>query len=424
LGKIAVIGLGYVGLTSAVGLASLGHSVIGIDTDSKRVEALRTGTVPIFEPGIQAVLKENLANGNLNFSDSYETLDSSTEFAFICVPTPSTQKGGANLDFVDSAINSLSSRLGKGSILVMKSTVPIGTSSRYESELKAHDIHVVSNPEFLQEGSALYDFQNPSRIVVGASNAIAANKVMSLYEKVSAPRLSCGLTSAETVKHASNSFLALRLSFVNELAALCEKTGASMSEVTQGMSLDSRIGSKFLNAGPGWGGSCFPKDTNELAHTARSFGLGMLTVESAIESNHLAIKNVSVAMVKLMGGNVSRKKIAVWGLAFKANTDDLRDSPAMRIVEDLVKEGATVLAYDPIAKPRESNLFILAESPLEACFEADGLLVLTESEDFKSIRPENVASSMTQNPVVFDARRILERTEWSKHFAKFRVLGN
>jgi UDPglucose 6-dehydrogenase len=424
LAKIAVIGLGYVGLTSAVGLSSLGHNVIGIDVNASKVDSLAKGVVPIYEPGMGSLMKKVVDKGNLNFSKSFDNLDSSVKFAFVCVPTPSTEEGDADLTYVRSAIETLAAKLSKGSVVVMKSTVPIGTSDSFAPSLESLGLDIASNPEFLQEGSAMFDFQNPSRIVVGARKKDVSLQVMNLYQSIEAPRLLCGLSSAETIKHASNSFLAVKLSFVNELAELCERTGANMSEVTEGMALDDRIGGKFLKPGPGWGGSCFPKDTLELAHSARSLGFEMSTVEAAISSNQRATKNVSSKVAALLERDLAEIKIAIWGLAFKANTDDMRDSPAMSVLEDLVKKGASVSAYDAIAKPINPKGYVLADSALEACRDADALLVLTESEEYKSVDPKAASALMSRDAVVFDTRRILDRVSWSEHFSSVKTLGN
>lgn len=424
MSKILIVGLGYVGLASAVGLARLGHSVIGFDTNRSRIQQLESGEIPIFEPGLQDGMNLAFASGNLTVTSSPESSVAETEFAFICVPTPSSKDGGAELAHVETAIKALTPTLTKGSIVVLKSTLPVGTALRFADELQSYGIEVASNPEFLQEGTALSDFESPSRIVVGANHKITASRVMDLYEKIKAPRLFCGLSSAETIKHASNSFLAVKLSFVNELAELCERTGANMSEVTQGMALDNRIGNKFLNPGPGWGGSCFPKDTLELAHSARSLGFEMSTVEAAISSNQKATKSITSKVSELVGKKLKGTKVAIWGLAFKANTDDTRDSPAMSVLEDLVSSGAAVTAYDEIAKNVKPKGFLLANSALEACEGAEVLLVLTESQEYKTIDPKRAAALMSQGAVVFDTRRILDRDTWTQHFNHVKTLGN
>jgi len=423
LANCAVIGLGYVGLTSMVGLAHLGHSVIGLDTNENRVRSLLKGEMPIFEPGLLELFKSEKVLKNIELTNSYELIDEKIDFAFLCVSTPSAELGEADLKYFTSALLSLKERLRKGSIVVVKSTVPIGTCGLASQDLKSKGIHVASNPEFLAEGTAMKDFLSPSRIVVGAELPEVAQAVMDLYVDIDAPKLACGLSSAETIKHASNSFLAVKLSFVNELAAICEASGSSMEDVTKGMSLDSRIGEKFLKPGPGWGGSCFPKDTSELAFSARKLGFGMRTVEAAIESNHETINRVVQSVIALCDNEISGVKIAVLGLAFKANTDDTRDSPAIAVADALTKRGAVISAFDPIAKPHGLDQIRTVDSALEACDAAKVLLVLTEWPEFNLLNPGEVRSRMASNPVVFDARRVLDKAKWELEFSRVKVLG-
>jgi UDPglucose 6-dehydrogenase len=324
---------------------------------------------------------------------------------------------------VESAVNSSIPLLKPNGVIVMKSTLPIGSAARFSEELRPFSIHVASNPEFLSEGNALLDFQKPSRIVVGAESETIAAKVMALYEKIDSPKMFCGLTSAEAIKHASNSFLAIKLSFINELSSLCEKSGGDISDVTKGMSLDPRIGDKFLSPGPGWGGSCYPKDTLELSMTGRSLGVNMLTVEAAIESNSQTGQVVVENLKRLLQGTLLGKRIAIWGLAFKANTDDTRDSPALRIVEILLQAGASVVAYDPVAKPSLEFTLETADSAVTACADADALLILTEWEEFSLIQPTEVRSIMRSRPVVYDTRNVLDRASWSQEFEMFKGIG-
>lgn len=270
MAKIAIVGLGYVGLTSLVAFAELGHSVIGIDLNEGRVSSLLEGTVPFFEPGLQQRFNLHNAGKNLTLNSNFEEIDTEVQFAFICVPTPSDTTGKTDLSFVESAIASLAPALVPGAIIVIKSTVPIGTSKKIQSKLSESGLRVCSNPEFLSEGNALEDFLAPNRIVIGADDEKTALEVLSLYKGITAPHVLCGLSTAESIKYASNSFLALKLSFVNELANLCQAAGSDFGEVARGMALDQRIGPHFLNPGPGWGGSCFPKDTSELVKSAES----------------------------------------------------------------------------------------------------------------------------------------------------------
>jgi UDPglucose 6-dehydrogenase len=424
LARIAVLGLGYVGLTNAIGLASLGHSVVGIDIDSSRVGEIRSGRLPFFEVGLEKEMLLAFEMKKLEIYSSFEYLNNEIEYVFVCVATPEGESGKADLTFVESAIALATPRLSQGTIIVMKSTLPIGTAQNLSNELSGKNLEVVSSPEFLAEGSALYDFHNPSRIVIGADNPQAAKSVLELFASISAPRVLCSLTSAETIKHASNSFLALKLSYINELAAICNRTGALMSEVTLGMSLDPRIGEKFLRPGPGWGGSCFPKDTSELANTAKQLGAPMLTVEAAIASNAETKTRVIRLIQDQLGGTVMGKNVAIWGLAFKAMTDDIRESPAVEIMNTLLDKGAIVRAFDPIAKISLRENLNVTNSALDACAGAQALVVLTEWSEFSLIDPNDLRTVMAQDPKVIDTRGLLDSTKWSQVFPNFMTLAS
>jgi UDPglucose 6-dehydrogenase len=423
MADLAVLGLGYVGITSLVGLAKLGHQVLGLDTNTEKVSSLRQGNVPIHEPGLKEVYVQELSSGRIKYSSSYEDLRGFAGIVIVCVSTPSSAQGGANLGYVESAIDSLVDVLSPGSIVAIKSTVPIGTCESLSKKLEPFGIGIVSNPEFLSEGRALADFLEPSRIVVGAKNQEVADSVMALYEPLIAPRLVCDLATAESIKYTSNAFLALKLSFVNEVASLSEQTGADTAKVLLGMSLDGRIGDKFLNPGPGWGGSCFPKDTRELVFTGKSLGAPLLTVEAAILSNLRQIQSVTTAVVKHLGEDLTGIKIAIWGLAFKANTDDTRDSPSLTVSETLSKLGAEVVVYDPLAKGDEMKWFTMVESPLVACDGANALLVLTEWPEFAEVDPDLVKEKLSPSPLIFDTRKILDQKKWSRVFGNFKVIG-
>jgi len=327
------------------------------------------------------------------------------------------------LEHLESAVASLTTVLSTGSIIAIKSTVPIGTCESLSKKMESYGIGVASNPEFLAEGRALEDFLEPSRLVVGSENNEVANSVMSLYESIISPRLICGLATSESIKYASNAFLALKLSFVNELASLSERTGADLNQVLLGMSLDERIGDKFLSPGPGWGGSCFPKDTREIVVTGQSLGSRLLTVEAAVKSNHNRIHDIAATVARDLGDNLSGLKVAIWGLAFKANTDDARDSPSIEISRKLADLGAEVVVYDPMAKASDMNWLKMADSPLAACEGASALLVLTEWPEFSEVDPILVETKLKKLPLVFDTRRILNPTEWSSVFSNFRVVG-
>ena len=423
MAEVAVLGLGYVGITSLVGLAELGHNVIGIDTNSEKIAALQGGQLPIHEPGLQDAFGGVLESGRVKLSSSYENLSGFSGIVVLCVSTPATEGGGADLRYLKSAVASLTGVISAGSIIAVKSTVPIGTCESLAKELEIHGIGVASNPEFLAEGRALEDFHEPSRIVVGSKSKEVADSVMSLYESINSPRLICGLATSESIKYASNAFLALKLSFVNEVASLSERTGADTSQVLLGMSMDERIGDKFLSPGPGWGGSCFPKDTRELVFTGQSLGSPLFTVEAAIKSNQNRIHGIAAAVAGDLGGNLSGLKVAIWGLAFKANTDDTRDSPSVGISKDLADLGAEVVVYDPMAKGNDMDWIRMVDSPLAACEDASALIVLTEWDEFSEVEPSQVKEKLTSSPIIVDTRRVLDAQAWSNVFSSFRVIG-
>jgi UDPglucose 6-dehydrogenase len=424
LSQVVVIGLGYVGLSAAVGFASLGHKVVGIDIDENRIRGLVNGEVSFYEPELEHLLTQEAKAGNIQFSSSYEVLSEiDNPIVFVCTPTPESSDGNQDLSFIHSAIESAIEHSPKVGALVIKSTVSVGTTTELQSKYTKTGLTLVSNPEFLSEGTAMYDFLNPSRIVVGSTDQQASKLVLELYSGIDAPKVLCSLESAETIKYASNSMLAVKLSFVNEIAALCESTGATAADVFFGMSLDSRIGERFLNPGPGWGGSCFPKDTRELANTARQFGLQMPTLEGAIESNSRRLEQVTSRIQSLLGGNLSGKIIAILGLAFKANTSDLRDSPAMKVADALLARGAVVRAYDPVAQLPENSKIQRAQTAIEACAGAEALLVMTEWEEFAELNPMEVSGVMLDNSVVFDTRNVLRAREWETEFRRFLSVG-
>lgn len=419
--KIAVIGLGYVGLTTALGIAELGHKVLGIETDLGKISDLLLSRPHIYEPGLTELLSKHVNNENFLITDDYRELSNGIEFVFICVPTPTSENGSADLTYIDQAIAASKQHLKKESVLIMKSTVPIGTCTKLASNLKNDGLSVVSNPEFLAEGTAVPDFFNPSRIVVGAETEELAKRVLAIFESIVAPNLICDLTSAETIKHASNSFLALKLSFVNEVASLCEETGANAEMVFHGMSFDDRIGDKFLKPGPGWGGSCFPKDTKELAFAAKLYGIEMKTVEAAITSNLAHMNRIKNSFTSQLGA--APKKIAVLGLTFKAGTNDLRESPAIAIAESLADNGYRVVAYDPMVSKFTSDKIEIQDSILQACNDVDGILVLTEWMEFSEIDPNLLDIGNPEKVVVFDTRNILNSSIWSQRFPRFFRIG-
>ena len=416
--KVAVIGTGYVGLTTSIGLASLGHDVVGYDIDPSKVDQLKAGILPIHEPGLDQMLTDVLATGKLRATSKLDEAITDAEFVFTCVPTPQDEDGSADLSYVIAASSAMKSLLKPGAVVVTKSTVPVGSAQRVEAAIDRDDIHVASNPEFLREGAAVYDFQNPDRIVVGARSADVAQRVMDLYAKVECPKVLTSQPAAELIKYASNSFLAIKLSFVNDVAALCEAAGADSREVMHGMGLDTRIGNRFLEPGPGWGGSCFPKDTRALASIADSFGLQIPLINAAIASNETAHKRVADRVMNALGGSLVGKTIAVLGLTFKADTDDTRESPAISVIERLIGRGGKVVAYDPMVLEYNLAGMALANSPVAAATGAQALVVLTEWAEFKSIDAKETLSAMS-GKVVIDTRNVFNQKTWETAGATF-----
>lgn len=420
--NVAVLGAGYVGLTTALCLAHLGHRVSVFDTNSLRIHSLQRGVLPIFEPGLEELLKAGLASGKLSFSEDLPTTLLDKVVTFICVPTPQDEDGAADLTQVLEAVSMCSPFLLEGGILATKSTVPVGSAQRVEVALSRPDVSVVSNPEFLREGSAIHDFLNPDRIVIGSRSQVAARTMADLYAQIPGTLLITSPESAELIKYASNAFLAIKLSFTNDIAALCEKTSGDIAEVTLGMGLDKRISPEFLNAGPGWGGSCFPKDTRALMSIADGVGLNMPLIEAALESNERAHKRVADTIMRQLGGSLEGKNIAVWGVAFKANTDDTRDSPALAVISRLRNRGAHVRAYDPVARYEETG-FERALSALDAAQGADALVLMTEWAEFAEVDPRRVKEVMAGDSVL-DCRRVLNAGAWRQEFSDFRVMGS
>lgn len=423
MAKIAVIGLGYVGITTTVGMGQLGHDVIGYDINADRVALLAKAKAPIHEDGLENALEALTESGRVSFTHSYqEVAEFEAEYSFICVPTPQDASGAANLTFVLAAAKELSQIAPANAIVVLKSTVPVGSGERVKQALSRSDIHVASNPEFLREGSALHDFMNPDRIIVGAASEQVSTRVLELYGHIETKKIATSIESAELVKYSTNAYLAMRLSFVNDLAALCEKVGASVEDLVDGLGSDSRIGPSFLSPGPGWGGSCFPKDTRALISVASDFGLDLPLIDAALDSNEASLSRVVENIRELAGGSLEGKVIGVWGLAFKANTDDIRESPAMNIIGRLLDRGCEVKAFDPIAAAPNASGFSQVKTAELAAAGVDVLAVLTEWPEFAEVDPLKVSKSMRAKAVM-DARRVLPVDAWRAAIDNFRVLG-
>jgi UDPglucose 6-dehydrogenase len=346
------------------------------------------------------------------------------EVVFLCVPTPEGADGSADLSYIQTAARTLAPLLLSGAVVVNKSTVPVGSTKVVERELKRPDVAVVSNPEFLREGSAIHDFLNPDRIVVGSDNQEAAVRVAALYEKVGAPVVVTDPASAETIKYAANAFLATKISYINAVAAICEGVGADINDVVLGLGYDKRIGHEFLRPGPGWGGSCFPKDTKAMVKIAEDAGYNFGLLKGVITVNDQQYGRIVDKIRAAAGGSLKGKKIASWGLTFKALTDDLRDSPAVEIVTRLLADGAQVAVYDPTvsAAPKGLDAITVSLSPLDACAEADVLAVLTEWDEFRWISPVETAAVMNGRQVV-DARNLLDRSEWRRSGFEYQGIG-
>jgi len=415
--NICVVGTGYVGLTTGVCFGDLGHSVTCIEIDLHKLELLRSGKSPIFEPGLEEMQERNMRAGRLRFTDDYAVGIPDAEFIFITVGTPMAEDGSADLTYVKAAARSIGQHLRSGSIIIDKSTVPVGTGDLVENIIAEHagpdvKFDVVSNPEFLREGSALSDFFKPDRIVLGAKNREAAQRVAALHETLGAPIIITDLRTAEMIKYASNAFLATRISFINEIAQICERLGADVREVARGMGADKRIGPHFLEAGVGYGGSCFPKDVLALYHMAASAGCHPQLLQAVMDINSDARKRF-VKKVETVLGTLEERLIGVLGLSFKPNTDDMREAPSVDIINALLKKGARVKAYDPVAMPRAEELLptvTFTATAYDVAKDADALLLVTEWNEFKQLDWHRIKRYMRQ-PVVIDGRNLYDPRE-------------
>ena len=422
MSKIAVIGTGYVGLTTGACFSALGHDVVCADIDEQKVEALRRGEIPILEAGLDQIVHEGIESGRLSFVLGAATAAADCEFAYLCVPTPQGADGSADLSYIQTAAAEISPVLPAESVVVNKSTVPVGSTRVVERALGRDDVSVVSNPEFLREGSAVHDFMNPDRIVIGADSQSAAIKVASLYLGVTAPLVVTDPASAETIKYAANSFLATKISFINAVAAICEAVGADINDVVLGIGYDKRIGHEFLRPGPGYGGSCFPKDTRAMVKIAEEGGYEFDLLKGVIEVNDEQFDRTAQKAVDLVGGDMSGKRVAAWGLTFKARTDDLRESPSLEVLGRLIDQGAKVRAYDPAVTTSPREGIEVATDPYDVCDGADVLLVLTEWDEFKWLDLDTVKQRMGHAAVV-DARNLLDRSALLRRGFEFRGVG-
>ena len=428
--NIAVAGTGYVGLSTGTCFADMGNKVTCIDINEEKINMLRQGKVPIYEPGLSEMIVRNVKAGRLHYTTNYAEALADAEYIFICVGTPSGVDGEADLQYVRMAAQAVAQNMTHPIIVVNKSTVPVGTGDWVadiinRSQPSPIPFDVVSCPEFTREGSAIYDFMNPDRVVLGSRNRDAAEKVAQLHLPLRARIVITDLRTAEMIKYASNAFLATKISFINEIAAICEKLGADVQEVAVGMGYDKRIGSAFLNAGLGYGGSCFPKDVKALEHMALVHGSHPSLLRAVIDINRDARRWSLLTLRDLLGGRLADRRIGILGLAFKPNTDDLRESPALDISRMLQNEGVLVSAYDPVAMPGASRMnpdLRLAEDPYDLAEGADALLLCTEWNEFKQLDLGKIKAAMAQ-PVFVDGRNMYEPEKMHELGFQYRAVG-
>ncbi len=412
--KIAVVGTGYVGLVSGACFADLGHDVVCVDVDADKVAKLRGGTIPIHEPGLEEIVVRGSEAGRLRFTTDLGDAVRRATFVFICVPTPPMEDGSADLSHVEAVARDMAPHIGEFKVIVNKSTIPVGSYLRVERIIRERvpaqiEFAVASNPEFLREGSAVYDFMHPDRVVIGARNDKAAGLLTELYRPLGAPLIVTEPETAEMIKYASNAFLATKISFINAIANICDSVGADVKDVALGMGYDARIGFEFLRPGPGFGGSCFPKDCKALIAVANQHGYDFDLLRGVLEVNDEQHRVIARKVERLLGG-LRGKKIAAWGLSFKPNTDDVRESPAIAVLQTLVEDGASIRAFDPAAA--ESGYVAVpgmerAPGPLEAAEGADCVVLLTEWNEFRWVDFERLKGVMA-TPAIVDARNFLD----------------
>jgi len=434
--KLLFIGSGYVGLVSGTCFADLGNDVVCLDIDERKIKSLSEGIIPIYEPGLKELVDRNLKQGRLNFTSDYEQSVKEAEIIFICVGTPPKSNGEADMSFIHSAAETIGRHIDNYKVIINKSTVPVGTAEKVrriiEDELKKRKkkiaFDVVSNPEFLKEGAAVKDFQNPDRIIIGTCSEKAKELLSRLYRSISRlnkPIMFTTEKNAELIKYASNAMLATRISFMNELSFLCEEVGADIKEIAKGMGLDSRIGPRFLQAGCGYGGSCFPKDVKAMAHMLEQYGFSsnlMRTVDYINERQKRSI----VPKLKRFLPKLEGKSIAIWGLSFKPRTDDIREAPSLTVIDQLLKEYAQVIAYDPEAADNSRQFFkkgvSFAATSYDAVQDADALIILTEWDEFREPDFDKIKKTMKQ-AIIIDGRNIYDPSEMKKLGFNYAGIG-
>lgn len=427
--RIAVAGAGYVGLVTAACFAEIGNHVVCVDIDESKISQLNKDIIPIYEPGLEEFVVKNKKNNNLRFSTDLKSAIRDSEIIFICVGTPPKENGEADLSHVENVARAIAEAMDSYKVIVEKSTVPVETGEKVARSIRAYNIHkvdfdVVSNPEFLREGSAVNDFMHPDRIVIGAESSKAKEIMKKLYEPLKAPMLFTDIKSAEIIKHASNSFLATKISFINAIANICELAGADVEKVAEGMGLDKRIGRPFLNAGIGYGGFCFPKDAEAFIKISEKLGYDFRLLKATQEINSLQKKNFVKKIEKALW-IVKNKTIGILGLAFKPNTDDMRFAPSIDIIKELQREGAKIRAYDHAAADKAKHILSNVEfcsNAYGAAEDADALIILTEWDEFKKLDLNKIRSIM-KHPLIIDGRNIFNPEDVKAHGFAYISIG-
>lgn len=428
--NLAFIGSGYVGLVSGTALADIGHTVILVDKDESKIRRLKTGSIPIFEPGLDELVKKNVDAGRLSFTTSLPKALETSDVVFIAVGTPSADDGRADLSYVKAAAQEIAEEADSYKVVVNKSTVPPTTGDMVKEILAKHnkngvDFDVVSNPEFLREGSAIYDFMEGDRVVVGVDNERAEKIMREIYEPLDMTVFFTDIKSAELIKYASNSFLATKISFINAVARICELTGGNIDDVAKGMGMDKRIGGSFLNAGIGYGGSCFPKDVSAFVAIAEEHGYNFELLKSVEDVNKDA-RHIFIDKIKHALGTPKGKKIAMWGLAFKPNTDDMREAPSITVAAELKKAGVEIAAYDPEAEETAKQVIGDAvtyhSDRYDTLRDADALVIMTEWDEFKDTNWDTVRASLTQ-PVIIDGRNMFKPHDLEEQGFVYHSIG-
>ncbi len=427
--NICAIGTGYVGLVTGSVFADLGNDVICTDKDVAKIEGLNKGRLPIYEPGLEEMVERNIQDGRLTFTTNVEDAVSRSEVIFICVGTPPLENGEPDLSQVKDAAHTIARALNRYKVIVNKSTVPVGTGEMVREIIEINrrnhvEFDVVSNPEFLREGSAIQDTLNPDRIIIGAPSQMVAMKILELYAPLERPMLITDVASAEIIKYASNAFLATKISFINAIANICEKAGADVVQVMKGMGYDQRIGAAFLQAGLGYGGSCFPKDTKALIHTSHRLGYDFTLLKMVEDIN---AQQVETFVSRLEGelGDGKDHTVAILGLAFKPNTDDLREARSLEIISKLLSSGVRIKTYDPIAMDKAKEIFpqiYFAENPYDAAENADAVVVVTEWNEFKLLNLERLKNAMSGN-ILFDGRNIYDPVRMRRMGFNYHCIG-